>query len=431
MIATWINLAARLTGCVVCLTIAAGASGQETASAFPVTLLPEIAELPNPFLLSNGSRVHTRADWDRRRTEIRQLFERYQYGTLPPKPEKMTVRLTEPVVDEAAGASVQRGELRLEYHGKLLILNVRITTPIAAAERTAPYPVIVQGGFFGLRGPPGGSRPPSNNEGKGGASRRPSRSKIYMDRGYALAELNLNDVAADSKDRARESGVYQLFNEHIDCGGLMAWAWGLHRVIDLIETMPDKFDASKVVVTGHSRYGKAALIAGAFDDRIALTVPSHSGCAGAAPYRFIYGESEQLHNITGFAPQWFRPDFSQFVDNVNRLPVDQHMLHALVAPRALLAIEGTNDAWTNPQGSQLTCQAGKTVYDFLGAGNRISMRFRAVGHTPSNEDLLEFADHIFFNKPLSEEFGKLAYEPDPAGWSWIAPIPLTDHSPPE
>ena len=162
-------------------------------------------------------------------------------------------------------------------------------------------------------------------------------------------------------------------------------------------------------------------MAGAFDERVALTVPSHSGCAGAAPYRFIYGKSEQLHNIVGFAPHWFRPDFNQFVDKVERLPVDQHMLLALVAPRALLSTEGTKDSWTNPQGSQLTHIAAKKVYDFLESGNQIGIRYRPVGHTPSNEDMLDFADYIFFDKALSEEFGKLPYPLEQNAFTWDIP----------
>ena len=115
----------------------------------------------------------------------------------------------------------------------------------------------------------------------------------------------------------------------------MAWAWCVSRTIDAMETV-DAIDATKVVVTGHSRYGKASLVAGAFDERIAVTVPSHSGCGGAAPYRFIYGKSEQLHNVVGFA-HWFRPDFSQFRDQVPRLPIDQHLLLVLVVPRRAVA----------------------------------------------------------------------------------------------
>ena len=191
-------------------------------------------------------------------------------------------------------------------------------------------------------------------------------------------------------------------------------------MIDAVEG-DDRIDAKNVVVTGHSRYGKAALIAGAFDERIALTVPSHSGAAGAAPYRFIYGKSEQLHNIAGAFPHWFRPDFNQFAGKVERLPVDQHLLLALVAPRALLATEGTEDAWTNPQGSQLTHLAAQRVYDFLGAPGRISIRFRPVGHIPSNEDLLDFADHVFFAKPLPEEFGQLPYPRETGAFTWDLP----------
>ena len=97
------------------------------------------------------------------------------------------------------------------------------------------------------------------------------------------------------------------------------------------------------------------------------------------------------------------------------------MLRALVAPRALLATEGTQDAWTNPQGSQLTHLAAKQVYEFLGTSDRLGIRYRPVGHIPSNEDLLNFADHVFFGKPLAAEFGKLPYLEDKNGFEWSVP----------
>src|SRR5262249_14377403 len=154
-----------------------------------------------------------------------------------------------------------------------------------------PPPVVIQGSF----GPAGGAR----------------RFAAYAKRGYAVAEFPFTEVAADSRDRARSGGGYKVFGDKIDCRGLLAWALGVSRVIDAVEPL-DKVDAKKVVVTGHSRYGKAALVAGAFDDRVALTVPSHSGCGGAAPYRFIYGKNEELKNVVGAFPYWFRPDFNQF-----------------------------------------------------------------------------------------------------------------------
>jgi len=109
------------------------------------------------------------------------------------------------------------------------------------------------------------------------------------------------------------------------------------------------------------------------------------------------------------------------VGKVEHLPVDQHLLIALVAPRALLGTEGTKDTWINPEGAQLTYLAAKKVYDFLKAGDKISIRYRPVGHIPNNNDLMDYADHVFFNKSLSEEFGKLPYKEEKKGFTWDVP----------
>ncbi len=391
------------------LVIAAAA---EALVKKPASALPEVKKLANPFEFLDGTQVRNRDDWERRRRELKALFESYEYGSLPPKPETSTVSRGAVRIDEDAKMAREAIELTLGHAGKTLQLHINLTLP---HKPHGPVPVIVQGSF----GRPGLARPAGGDAEKKPAP-RPDRLRVFTDRGYGVAELNFQEAAVDNKDRARTAGIYSLFGTDIDTGALMAWAWGVHRVIDVIET-DDRIDAKKIVVTGHSRYGKAALLAGAMDERIALTVPSHSGCGGTAPYRFIYGKSEQLQNIAGAFPYWFRPDFPQFVGKVDRLPVDQHLLRALVAPRALLATEGTQDTWTNPEGSQLTHQAAATVYEFLGARDRISIRYRPVGHVPSNEDLLEFADHVFFGKPLSDAFGKLAYPEEPGGFDWGAP----------
>ena len=414
----------RIAATVLLLPLLAGVNAGPSfaqsaggAKPTPVDELPEVKGLPNPFAAADGSTVGGKDGWEKRRAELKSLFETVEYGHLPPKPEAMDVARGEVKPDDAAQADRQDLEVTLKQGEKSLVLHVSLTLPRGAK---GPFPVVVQGGF----GRPAGARP-ANAPAKDVPAKkafvpRPDRHRIFTDRGYAVAEIPLNEVAADNKDRARSSGVYQLFGDDIDCGALMAWAWGVSRVIDAIEADP-RIDAKKIVVTGHSRYGKMALIAGAFDERIALTVPSHSGAGGAAPYRFIFGKSEQLQNIAGAFPYWFRPDFHRFVGRVDRLPIDQHELKALVAPRALLSTEGTQDAWTNPEGSQLTYLAAKKVYAFLGVPDRISIRFRPVGHVPSNEDLLEFADHVFFGKPLADAFGKLEY-PEPAtGIDWDAP----------
>ena len=351
----------RLTVVTVVILVAASlAVAADSPPRKSADELPQVKDLANPFVFLDGSAVKTKEDWERRRKELKGLFEDYEYGHLPPQPEKMTVTRGEVKIDAAAKSSRQDWEIKLEQGGKTLVLHAALTLPLKAERK---LPVIVQGAF-GRPGMPlgtGGGLP-----GKGPP--RGNRLVIFTDRGYGVAECNLQEAALDSK-QARTSGVYQLFGDQIDCGGLMAWVWGISRVIDALE-QDDRIDAKKIVVTGHSRYGKAALLAGAFDDRIALTVPSHSGCGGAAPYRFIYGKNEQLQNIVGAFPYWFRPDFNQFVDKVDRLPVDQHLLIALIAPRAQLTTEGTQDTWINPQGSQLTHLAAKKVYTFLGAEDK-------------------------------------------------------------
>jgi endo-1,4-beta-xylanase len=389
------------------------AKADEPPGKKPAGDLPEIKGLPNPFVFRDGTPVRSKEDWIRRRGELKALFEDYEYGHLPPKPESMTVTRGEIKADEANKAIRQDLEVTLGHAGKTLVLHVTLTFP----EKTGgPVPVVIQSNF----GRPGPAPPGNAPAKKKMFVPRPDRLRVFTDRGYAVAEFPFTEVAADNKDRARTVGVYSLFGDTIDCGGLLAWAWGVHRVVDVLES-DTRIDSKKIVVTGHSRYGKAALLAGAFDERIALTVPSHSGAGGTAPYRFIYGRSEQLHNIAGAFPYWFRPGFDEFVGKVERLPVDQHELRALIAPRALLDTEGTQDAWTNPQGAQMTYLAARRVYEFLGARDRISIRYRPVGHIPSNEDLLEFADHVFFGKPLSDEFGKLAYPEEKDGIDWDAP----------
>jgi endo-1,4-beta-xylanase len=377
-------------------------SGQDSRK--PADELPEIKELPNPFLFNDGSPVCNHEDWARRREELKELFQGYIYGYLPPEPQKMTFKQAEPVKEGKNEVMVRDLELRLEHNTNTLSFNVRITLPMNAKGKV---PVIIHYSSGSIVG--------KKRTGLSG-----KHLTMFTGRGYAIAEFSSQQIVLDDKNHARASGIYRLFGDTISCGALMAWAWGVQRVIDAIENIPE-LDATKVIVTGHSRCGKAALIAGAFDERIALTVPSHSGCAGVAPYRFIYGKSEQLQNIVGFAPHWFRPNFNQFTGNENQLPVDQHLLIALVAPRAILSIEGTQDPWTNPEGAQLTHLAARKVYDFLNASDKISIIYHPVEHVTSYEDLLEYADHLFFDRALSEDFGKLPYKEETRGYQWNIP----------
>jgi hypothetical protein len=372
----------------------------------PAGELPEIKELPNPFTFADGSAVRTREDWERRRVEIKELFQDYEYGHMPPKPQKMTVKKGERVTDEVNKVIVQKLEVTLEHEGKTFTMNVTVALPLGAK---GTVPVLIQSTGFGKGGGAGAER-----------------FKKYTDRGYAVAEFSWTAVAGDKKG-AKTGGIYTLFGEEIDTGALMGWAWGIARVIDVVAQAVPEIDATKVFITGHSRYGKATLVAGAFDERITLTVPSHSGTGGLPPYRYVEefakrnGKTETLQNVANSFPHWFRPDFNQFVGKVDRLPLDQHLLAALVAPRALMNTEGTKDIWINPEGAQLSNLAARKVYRFLKAEDKISFRYRDVGHIPSTDDLLDYADHVFFGKKLPQDFGKLAYKEETKAFTWDVP----------
>jgi endo-1,4-beta-xylanase len=368
--------------------------------------LPVVKELPNPFIFLDGSPVKTAKDWDRRRVEIKGLFEEYMYGHMPPKPQKMTVKKGDRTTDEDNKVIIQKLDVTMEHDGKSITIAVTVALPMNAKEKV---PVLVQSTGFGFGKKPGAPG---------------ARFKPYTDRGYAVAEFSWNAVA---QDNARKGGIYTLFGDQIDTGTLMGWAWGISRVIDALAEAVPEVDTTKVFVTGHSRNGKATLVAGAFDERIALTVPSHSGTGGLPPFRFVddfakrNGKTEALHNMAKAFPRWFHPKFGEFVDNVDRLPVDQHMLAALVAPRALMNTEGLKDIWINPEGAHLSTIAAKKVYTFLKAEDKISFRYRDVGHIPSTEDLLAYADHVFFAKKLPPEFGKMAYKEETKAFSWDVP----------
>src|SRR5205823_14582644 len=126
-----------------------------------------------------------------------------------------------------------------------------------------------------------------------------------------------------------------------------------HRVVDYLSTL-DVIDKKHIAATGHSRGGKAALLAGATDERIALTAPNNSGCGGAGCYRFQADKSEDITAILKNFPFWFEPRFHEFIGRIDRLPIDQHTVKALVAPRALLSTEALDDLWANPKGTQQT-----------------------------------------------------------------------------
>jgi len=320
--------------------------------------------LPDPLLLKNGQPVtDAQTWWSRRRPEILEDFQREVYGRIPAQTPAITweVTGTDPAV--AGGLAVRKTILgRIDNSRDPTIsptINITMYTP---ANATGPVPLILA-----LIPGPGGYGAPRPAATPAMQSDPPPGSPLYqnlkMGWGYATLEVGpiQNDYAGGLK-----SGIIGLMSSGKprnpdDWGALAAWAWGASRALDYFET-DQAVDAKRLGIEGHSRYGKAALFAGALDQRWAIVFPSCSGEGGAKPSRRNYGQT--LDNIAG--SHWMALNFHKYAGHWGDLPVDSNELIALVAPRPIFLNGGTGDQWADPHGAFLAAVAAGPVYRLLG-----------------------------------------------------------------
>lgn len=356
------------------------------AVTFPeVEQLPSREGFPDPLVMLDGTAVRTAEQWrTQRRPELIALFEHYMYGAAPAAP-KITAAVDSE--HEVLDGKAKMKQVTIRFPGipgsgdKQGEINLLLFTP-AKVQRAPVFVGLNFGGNHAIFNDPRIKLPtawmPSRykgvvdnratDAGRGTIARWPI--EMVIDRGYAVATVYHGDIDPDKHDWT--DGVHALYYKEGQTepgphqwGTIAAWAWGLSRVADYLATDGD-VDAQRMIVIGHSRNGKTALLAGALDERFAIVIPSQAGCGGTAPSRSTVGESVERINIS--FPHWFNDTFVKFNQATDKLPFDQHCLMALVAPRPLLLTNATGDQWANPAGQFEMLKLAEPVYKLLNAG---------------------------------------------------------------
>lgn len=416
---------------VICCLV----SRTSIAAEFPdYTALPDRPELPDPLVMFDGTTVATAKDWnEKRRPELKALFQHYMYGFLPPKPQQTVLEEVLFTDDQFLGGKATISECRLAFKGPDLTHRMHLMV-VVPNQRAKPAPVFLAMNFCGnhaivshpkVHVPDGwvykscgGQVNEHATEAGRGTQAHDWNVDLIIDRGYAFACFRSADLDPDTPDFSDgiEPAFYapgQTSPKPDDAGTIATWAWGFHRGVDLLLSQySQSIDPARIITVGHSRNGKTALLAAAMDERIALAIPHQAGCGGTAPNRIPVDtkKMETVKRINTHFPHWFCDNFTLFNEHPEKLPFDQHCLAALCAPRPVLYSNAIEDQWANPDGQFEMLKAADPVYRLLGVEgvgvkdrpalqqplySRLGYYIRNGNHSMNREDwrvFLEFAD---------------------------------------
>ena len=363
------------------------------ATTFPAfSALTPVANLPDPFLSDSGTRISKRDDWRCRRAEISAQIQHWGSGAkgAPPATETATFSGGKLTVVVTQGSTS-------------ITLSSTITTPSGAG----PFPVVISMDGSGVP------------------------SSIFTSSGVATMTFTSSQLVPNSSSVTRGAGDYFKLYPDTNTGAMIEWAWGVSRLIDGLQKTADqnKIDTAHIAVKGCSYAGKMALYAGAFDERIALTIPEESGGGGEASWRFMATQTgtEDLEAAQGTA--WYASNLLQFKNpDAPKLPYDQHELVAMIAPRAVLAIENTGIDRLGSQAGSVSMKAASEVYKALGIPDRIGFsQAQATSHCsfPSSQtaDVQAFVDKFLLGKTAANTtIAKSSYNTDMTKWiTWATP----------
>lgn len=377
-----------LTAATICL-MAAPLHAQPKGFNYDEDKVPTFV-LPDPLVTEDGKKVTDAATWKSvRRPELMALFEEHVYGKqLPPLPG---IRFQPGKThDNALGGKAVRKEIVVRFSATQDEPSMTILLYAPKGKKSPAFLGLNFNGNHAVTTDPEVTLNPNwmRNNDKGVVDNKATEAtrgseatrwpiEQIIDRGYAVATAYYGDIDPDFDD-GFHNGVHPLFAtaEQKDrtgnaAGSIGAWAWGLSRALDYLETDP-LVDAKKVAVIGHSRLGKTSLWAGACDERFALVISNNSGCGGAALSRRAFGETVARIN-TSF-PHWFCKNYRKYNDNEGACPVDQHELVALVAPRPVYIASAAEDLWADPRGEFLAGVEADPVYKLLGTDGFAGLR---------------------------------------------------------
>jgi hypothetical protein len=364
--------------------------------------------LPDVLMAKSGRRIQTADEWkNTRRAEVLELFREHVYGRVPATPYRTNFRVVREDRKAMGGAATLREiEIVIDSDGKSLTIPMSLFVPNGAPKPAPAFLLICNRGRENID------------------PTRQKKSEFWpaeeaIARGYAMAAFFNGDVDPDDKtDTAFKDGIHAVLDRGPRgpdaWGTLAAWAWGASRCLDYLVS-DRSIAASQVAVIGHSRGGKTALWAAAEDARFALACANDSGCGGAALSRRRNKEKETVAVINRAFPHWFDQNFKAYSGREDALPVDQHMLVALIAPRAVAVHSASEDLWADPRGEFLSVVHARPVYQLFGRealgpttemppigvalnGDAAHYRMRDGKHNLTLEDwnaYMDFADRVY------------------------------------